>query len=156
MLWTHPFVERLRRARMVAGSWASMHHRGGESNGPEDERIWDQHGKAGVAYRWCCTSLPDFHILPRKCKFSTESAIQTCFHPAVCRHPVAVFAWEQQHLENLRRKDLLPRLRNDRATCLLCQLFRLGLRRFCWNHHDVLSGQAHDDGEAFLESNNAS
>jgi hypothetical protein len=28
MPWTHPFVERLRRARMVARSWASMHYRG--------------------------------------------------------------------------------------------------------------------------------
>src|SRR5262249_23734784 len=27
MTWTHAFVERLHRARMVAGSWASMHHR---------------------------------------------------------------------------------------------------------------------------------
>src|SRR5215475_7880219 len=67
---------------------------GGESNSPEDERIWDQHGKACVAYRWCCTSLPDSHILPRKCTFPTESAIQTCVHPAVCRHSAAVFVWE--------------------------------------------------------------
>jgi hypothetical protein len=37
----------------------------------------------------------------------------------------------EQHLENLRRKDMLPRLRNDRATCVLRRLFRLGLRRFC-------------------------
>jgi hypothetical protein len=35
-------------------------------------------------------------------------------------------------LDNLRRKGLLPRLTNDRATCLLCRLFRLGLRRFCF------------------------
>src|SRR5262245_11524751 len=28
MIWTNAFVERLHRARMVAGSWASMHHRG--------------------------------------------------------------------------------------------------------------------------------
>src|SRR6266480_2054375 len=34
-------------------------------------------------------------------------------------------------LDNLRRKDLLRRLRNDRATCWLRRLFRLGLRRFC-------------------------
>ena len=27
---------------------------------------------------------------------------------------------------------MLPRLRNDRATCLLRRLFRLGLRRFCF------------------------
>src|SRR6516165_7059606 len=39
----------------------------------------------------------------------------------------------KQHLENVRRKDVLPRLRNDRATCLLRRLFRLGLRRFCYN-----------------------
>jgi hypothetical protein len=38
----------------------------------------------------------------------------------------------KQHLENLRRKDMLPRLRNDRATCLLRRLFRLGLRGFCF------------------------
>src|SRR5262249_15992236 len=31
-------------------------------------------------------------------------------------------AVEKQHLENLRRKDVLPRLRNDRATCLLRRL----------------------------------
>src|SRR5262245_11524752 len=66
---------------------------GGESHGPEDERIWGQHGTAGVAYRWCCMS-PDFHIFPRKCKFSTESAIQTYLHPPVCRQPIAVSAWE--------------------------------------------------------------
>src|SRR4030095_14079334 len=38
----------------------------------------------------------------------------------------------EQHLENVRQKGLLPRLTNDRATCVLCRLFRLGLRRFCF------------------------
>src|SRR5262249_23734786 len=66
---------------------------GGKSNGQEDERIWGQHGSAGVAYRWCGMS-PDSHIFPPKCKFSTESAIQTYLPPTVCRHPIAVFAWE--------------------------------------------------------------
>jgi len=37
----------------------------------------------------------------------------------------------QQHLENLRRKGLLPRLRNARLICLLGRLFRLKLRGFC-------------------------
>lgn len=37
----------------------------------------------------------------------------------------------KQHLENLRRKDMLPRLRNNCATCLTRRSFRLGLRRFC-------------------------
>ena len=46
-------------------------------------------------------------------------------------HRQVVRGVDEQHLANLRRKDLLPQLSNDRATCLLCQLFRLGLRRFC-------------------------
>ena len=37
----------------------------------------------------------------------------------------------QQHLDNLRRKGLLPRLKNDRSTCLLGWLFCLELCRFC-------------------------
>src|SRR5262245_48259148 len=37
-----------------------------------------------------------------------------------------------QHLAYVRRKDVLPRLRNDRATCLLRRLCRLGLRGFCF------------------------
>src|SRR6476620_2233513 len=41
----------------------------------------------------------------------------------------------EQHLENLRRKDVLRRLRTDRATCLLPRLFRLGLRRFCYEFY---------------------
>jgi hypothetical protein len=51
----------------------------------------------------------------------------------------------KQHLANLRRKDLLPQLSNDRATCLLCQLFRLGLRRFCCLSHRGL-GNTYQDG----------
>ena len=38
---------------------------------------------------------------------------------------------DKQHLDNLRRKDLLPRLKNDRSICLLGRLFCLKLCRSC-------------------------
>jgi hypothetical protein len=38
----------------------------------------------------------------------------------------------EQHLDNLRRKGLLPRLKNDRSICLLGWLFCLELCRFCY------------------------
>jgi hypothetical protein len=37
----------------------------------------------------------------------------------------------EQHLDNLRRKGLLPRLKNDRSICLLGWLFGLELCRCC-------------------------
>src|SRR5262245_12685629 len=39
----------------------------------------------------------------------------------------------KQHLGNLRRQGLLPRLRNERAICLLGRLFCLKLCRICSN-----------------------
>jgi len=38
---------------------------------------------------------------------------------------------DKQHLDNLRRKGLLPRLKSDRSICLLGHLFCLELCRFC-------------------------
>ena len=38
---------------------------------------------------------------------------------------------EKQHLENVRREDWLPRLSNDRSTCLRGPLFCLELRGCC-------------------------
>ena len=37
----------------------------------------------------------------------------------------------EQHLENVRRKGLLPRLKNDRSICLFGRLFCLELCRVC-------------------------
>src|SRR4029077_5420543 len=38
----------------------------------------------------------------------------------------------EQHLDNVRQKGLLPRLKDDRSTCLLCRQFYLELCRCCW------------------------
>ena len=48
-------------------------------------------------------------------------------HATACR----LCYHQQQHLDNLRRKGLLPRLKNDRSICLLGWLFCLELCRFC-------------------------
>jgi hypothetical protein len=47
----------------------------------------------------------------------TQNLVPLCMH--------------KQLLENLRRKSLLPRLRNDRVIRLLGRLFRLAFRGFC-------------------------
>jgi hypothetical protein len=39
-------------------------------------------------------------------------------------------AGHEQRLEDLRRKDVLPRLKNDRPLCFLGRLFYLRLCRF--------------------------
>jgi hypothetical protein len=55
-------------------------------------------------------------------------------HTAGAANGERVRRWVQdkkQHLENVRRKGLFPRLRNNRANLLLGRLFRLKLRGFC-------------------------
>jgi hypothetical protein len=50
----------------------------------------------------------------------------------------------EQHLANLRRKDLLPQLRNDSSICCLGRLFCLELCGFCsWCGEHRESGFAH-------------
>jgi len=42
----------------------------------------------------CCTALPAAPMLPRTGIGPTASAIQTYLHPAVGKHPVAVWSWK--------------------------------------------------------------
>jgi hypothetical protein len=55
----------------------------------------------------------------------------------------------QQHLANLRRKDLLPQLRNDSSICCLGRLFCLELCGFCLNTLRSSSWTASHQGLSF-------
>ena len=48
----------------------------------------------------------------------------------------------KQHLASLRRKDLLPRLRNDLSTCSFSQLFCLELCGSCFYSESVISSES--------------